>query len=106
MSELQNIPFRKERTEYIVGPAIKIFDVGVEVVYSDKAPARHREVLDQIYKDDDDYLLEGHIQGFVTSQGRFLDRREAALLVKENMKSICNYDDFIVKDELYSEDLW
>lgn len=44
-----------------------------------------------------------HVQGFLTSQGRFVDRQEAMVLQKTvGIKSICGYRG----DILFSEDLY
>lgn len=41
-------------------------------------------------------------QGFVTNAGRFVDRKEAAVIGK----AAGQYDEWPVRVELYSEDLW
>jgi hypothetical protein len=49
----------------------------------------------------------GFIQGFMTNQGRFVDRTEAMILAKAaNMHSCYRKDGKLRGDELFSEDLY
>ncbi|MGQ7794495.1 hypothetical protein ACUN0C_18985 [Faunimonas sp. B44] len=65
-------------------------------IYSQHRPARHHDIIRYMHQ-------QGfgpecmHEQGFVTTDGRFVNRREAAALVDQPLKW---------PPLLYSEDLW
>lgn len=89
--------------EKIVAVAIKVFGV----TNSLPAPARHADVLKKLIDfnrvpDFNPLVMLGDAEGFLTSTGRFVNRREAAriaLAARQTTK-------LIDPPELFSEDLW
>lgn len=94
----------------IVAAAIKIN----HAVISMAAPARHADILRQIKglhdpHDRPHWSYEAEIQGFITHEGKFMERREAFAHVHECGQGTPrrrtgreNYQG----EELFSEDLW
>jgi hypothetical protein len=88
----------------IIAAAIKIGDVVTFI----PAPARHHHVLHSLAKSfkgrtDEGYTKE--VQGFLTSEGLFLDREEAfneAVYCGQLKRKPGGYNG----TELFSEDLW
>lgn len=75
------------------------------MVFSKESPARHHHVLHALDKDYKLCALTIGIpenQGFLTSTGRFVGRKEAAGIAQEAMQ----IDEPNWPPELYSEDLW
>jgi len=81
----------------IVAAACSVWGVTI----SAPKPARHNTIINAI-----GLLVEDHsniVQGFLTSDGRFLDRMEAKALVAINgQEAIADHH----PTRLYSEDLW
>lgn len=84
-------------SERIISVAISAFGV----VASLPAPARHGDVLRKLY-DFNPLVLGGDCQGFLTSAGRYVNRRDAA----EIALTAGQTDKLIAAPDLYSEDLW
>lgn len=88
----------------IVAAAIKIADV---VCYI-PAPHRHHHIIHSLSKSFNGRTDKGYneeVQGFITSNGVFMDRKEAykhACLCGQLNRQPGGYNG----DELYSEDLW
>lgn len=83
--------------ERIISVAISAFGI----VASLPAPARHGDVLHKLHHFND-MALPPDTQGFLTSAGRFVNRRDAAVLALEAGQ----LDKLHSPPELYSEDLW
>ena len=77
--------------EYIIAPAVKKDD---EIRISRFC---HAELISY------DNFFKGAEQGFITSLNRFVDRKEALKIAKQNNK---NLNKLCESDELYSEDLF
>jgi hypothetical protein len=100
----------------IVAAAIKFAGrEGHELICFVPRPGRHHDVLHSMWhqfadgKSDrthESYAKE--VQGFLTDDGRFLNRREAFIHVKECGQRMIRSTDpkHYQGDELYSEDLW
>lgn len=84
-------------TERIISVAISAFGI----VASLPAPARHGDVLRKLY-DFNPIAIGGDSQGFLTSAGRYVNRRDAADLAL----AAGQVDKLISAPDLYSEDLW
>lgn len=70
---------KSEKTETIVAAAVQVFGVTMSL----PVPKRHHHILQALsIKGGLDMILHGHpdAQGFVTSSGRFVGRREAAAI--------------------------
>jgi hypothetical protein len=84
--------------EHIVAAAIKIDGV----THSMPAPARHHTILHALVQYPDEALGGTAKQGFLTSTGRFVDRREgASIAVRADQIRNPKWP-----PDLYSEDLW
>lgn len=71
-------------------------------VYVAVRPGRHHTVMREMF-DMGVYAEEGHVQGFYTNKGRFVDRREGlAIALAANQLIRKTPPDY----ELFSEDLW
>lgn len=94
----------------IVSAAIKINGA----VISMPRPARHADILRQIKGLHDPYDRPGwsyevEIQGFITDQGEFLNRRQAydhAIRCEQGTPNRRTSPGNYQGEELYSEDLW
>lgn len=66
---------------------------------------RHHNIISTVHNllGKSSFQMGKHIQGFLTSKDRFVDRYEALLIAKEQ-NQILNLDD--VRGQLYSEDLY
>lgn len=76
--------------------AIKIHDCCCAV----DPPERHCDIIRAYARATGNPLPAGSVQGFVTSDGRFVDRAEAAVIAFKAGQIDKP------KDELFSEDLW
>jgi hypothetical protein len=75
--------------------------------YSLPRPNRHHHVIRMIAKENGVGIKGGDIQGFLDSQGRFLNRCDAMKLARENGQLNRSSESGSYQgDELYSEDLW
>ena len=83
--------------ERIISVAISAFGI----VASLPAPARHGDVLRKLH-DFNPIALGGECQGFLTSAGRYVNRRDAAAIAL----AAGQVDKLISAPDLYSEDLW
>jgi hypothetical protein len=81
----------------IIGPAIKKDNI----IYSLKKPKRHHDVIKYIIEEFKLDAKNGE-QGFITHDGKFLNRRDAAEYVLKR-KDITKLS---WPPLLYSEDLW
>lgn len=73
-------------------------------VWAVEVPGRHHTIARTRFETlGPDYHLEGRaIQGFVTTRGRFVDRKEAAQIAIESGQ----LEKLSWPPDLYSEDLW
>ncbi|TPJ70501.1 hypothetical protein [Mesorhizobium sp. B2-6-7] len=83
--------------ERIISVAISAFGI----VASLPAPARHGDVLRKLY-DFNQTVVGGDAQGFLTNTGRYVNRRDAAVIALEAGQ----VDKLTAAPDLYSEDLW
>ncbi|TPJ76842.1 hypothetical protein FJ422_29470 [Mesorhizobium sp. B2-6-3] len=83
--------------ERIISVAISAFGI----VASLPAPARHGDVLRKLY-DFNQTVIGGDAQGFLTNTGRYVNRRDAAVIALEAGQ----VDKLTAAPDLYSEDLW
>jgi hypothetical protein len=70
------------------------------VVYSVERPGRHHDVIRSICAAGYGPVGGDSEQGFVTTDGRFVDRREASLIARMGGQVM------FVEDTLFSEDVW
>lgn len=84
-------------TAAIVAAATKIGDA----VYSLPSPKRHHDIVRMLYTDGIDQT--NAIQGFITSDGDFVNRKQAKTMVRRNRQATIRD---IHPDQLFSEDLW
>lgn len=76
------------------------------IVYSLPAPNRHHNVIHYVI-DVTDGDVRPYVQGFITSSGEFLDRKQAMQLAMANGQlNRRPGEQFYQGPELYSEDLW
>lgn len=76
-------------------------------VYSLPRPARHHTVMQHIWDTFGDKVFIGPgAQGFVTSRGRFVNRREALRIVKLARQPQIDHSALNAGGRLFSEDLW
>lgn len=76
-------------------------------VYSLPPPARHHNVMRHIWDTvGGEAFIGPGAQGFVTSRGRFVNRREALRIVKAAGQPQIDHPALNVGERLYSEDLW
>ena len=89
-------------TEVIISVAVKMAN---GLILSLPAPARHHNVI-HIMSDLDIYKTDeaNHEQGFLTSTGRFVDRKEA-FEIAEREDQILDIEN-TRRAGLFSEDLW
>lgn len=73
------------------------------VVYSLPPPARHHNVNWLMHDQGISTMHSVVVQGFLLSDGRFVDRREAKKVAVACGQQIARHMDL---DELYSEDAW
>lgn len=83
--------------ERIIAVAISAFGV----IASLPAPARHGDVLNKLH-DFNSLPLPPDTQGFLTSAGRYVNRRDAAKIALE-AGQVATLE---APPQLYSEDLW
>jgi hypothetical protein len=88
------------KTEEIACVAIKYADIGVLAL---PAPARHHHVMwSRLFVDGK--ATPGHaIQGFLTTKGRFVDRKEGLAIATARNQIVQKHGN---ATELYSEDMW
>lgn len=84
-------------TERIVSVAISAFGI----IASLPAPARHGDVLKKLHYFNE-IVLGPDTQGFLTNAGRYVNRRDAAVIALEQGQC----EKLIAPPKLYSEDLW
>lgn len=91
--------------ERIVAAALKIG----EVVYSVPRPGRHHTIMHALARSDERHWLEHGLgreeQGFLTSEGRFVDRMEAALIAVSAGQAKAS-EVSIRGNQLFSEEVW
>ena len=87
--------------EKIEAAAIKLKDGRIVFKFS---PARHSDVMLDISTQGDS--LSGAIQGFMTSEGRFVTREEAYKIADAAGQIIQREDVTPTPGTLYTEDLW
>lgn len=73
-------------------------------IYSLPKPNRHHHLIKLIFEENGKGLTRGQIQGFLDSDGNFVDRFEALKIALE-AKQVLNEKD-IRAERLFSEDLW
>ena len=85
--------------EKIVASAIKFYlkDDEYPIIMSAK---RHCDVFEKMYNFHLDYIKSTAVQGFLTTEHRFVDRYDAAVIAyrADQTEELVNY--------LYSEDIW
>ena len=86
--------------ETIIAAAIKTGPVNVALVLR---PGRHKDVAEHLVKKGMKEPAE-ESKGFVTSEGRFVDRVEGKQIAYEAQQIITR--EGLERDELHSEDLW
>ncbi len=86
------------KLEFIISAAIKHEDV----IFSLPRPSRHYHIAHKMYDMGLPKTAQQY-QGFLTTTGRFVDRKEAATLAMVNGQIV---KPKFVSDELFSEDLW
>lgn len=84
--------------ETIVSVAISAYGL----VFMLPPPARHHTVMTKIHEFNSEIQVNPKGQGFLTSKGRYVGRRDAALIAKSSGQ----VDQLIAPPELFSEDLW
>lgn len=84
--------------ETIVAVAIKTTE---HLIYF-PAPSRHHNIIKFI----DKRLRKDHIQGFMTSENRFVDREEAKIIATKASQLLPGVLSIEEQPELFSEDLW
>jgi len=87
-------------SEAIACAAIRHIDT--DKLWSAPRPARHHNLIHTIFKEIGRTVGSKHVQGFLTTTGRFVDRHEAFKIAKEVGQ--LSPDD--KGDTLISEDLW
>ena len=77
------------------------------VAYSLPPPARHHTVMRHIWDTvGEDAFIGPGAQGFLTSTGRFVNRRKALRIVKAAGQPQIDHPALNVGGQLFSEDLW
>jgi hypothetical protein len=90
----------------IVAAALRCeIDEGLEVIISAPPPARHHNLLFAHYEMRGYPLNNSKNQGFLTSEGKFVDRIEGMKIVLECNQKLIDHPSR-VEGVLYSEDLW
>ena len=84
----------------IVCAAIKLECGEPELIVSAPRPYRHHDIIHSLYQRG--VKQSGKIQGFLTSDGNFVDRKEAAKIALRS-KQITKLE---YPPNLFSEDLW
>lgn len=84
-------------TAAIVAAATKIGDA----VYSLPSPKRHHDIVRMLYADGVDQT--DATQVFITSDGDFVNRKQAKTMVRRNQQPTINDHH---PNQLFSEDLW
>ena len=89
--------------EIIICAAIKLEDTG-KIYYGHRHNHCITAMTDNLswYMNRQEISKLKTIQGFITSNNRFVDRKEAMIIAKENNQIISNSN----SDKLYSEDLY
>lgn len=100
----------------IVAAAIKFAGrEGHELICFVPRPGRHHNVLHSLWhqfqdgkKDRTNESFESEVQGFLTDEGKFLNRRDSFVHVRECGQQMVRPigPGYYQGDELYSEDLW
>jgi hypothetical protein len=72
-------------------------------VWSKPAPKRHSDIINEMFDILGEELDAPQAEGFVSSSGHFLDRREALLLARASGQTFLEEPP---DDELFSENLW
>jgi hypothetical protein len=92
----------------IAGETVETAAVSVKgVVYTLPRPARHCDVMRHIWETvSKDIFVGPDAQGFVTSRGRFVNRRKALRVVKAAGQPQIDHPALNVGNQLFSEDLW
>lgn len=85
-------------TERIISVAISAFGI----IASLPAPARHGDVLRKLWEFNQTVVVGADRQGFLTSTGRYVNRRDAAAIAL----AAGQVDRLTAAPDLYSEDLW
>lgn len=80
--------------EHIAAVAIKMPDGSIR---TKERPARHHELIHDLYEETGE-VVTGQ-QGFVTNEGRFVERKEAYIIA-------IKADQLDPKRTLFSEDVW
>lgn len=84
--------------ERIISVAISAFGI----VASLPAPARHGDVLRKLWDFNQTVVVGEDRQGFLTNTGRYVNRRDAAVIAL----AAGQLDKLYAPPDLYSEDLW
>lgn len=92
-------PVSVTQAERIVAVAIKMGTVIVTAA----APARHGHIIHAIYNLNRKHHILPSDQGFLTTLGRFVDRREARMIADIQGQVTSSGPGF---QELFSEDVW
>lgn len=93
--------FKFEGKLYVEKAAIALGDGSF---YAVPRPKRHSDVIDIMVKDGHPTPITGE-QGFVLSDGRFVDRKEAYVVAKEAEQFVETYEERM-PGTLFSEDVW
>lgn len=78
---------------------------GVEIIISAPPPARHHNLLFAYYELKGEPLGDSKNQGFLTSEGKFVDRKEAMRIALASNQKLIDHPSRI-EGVLFSEDLW
>ena len=95
----------------IVDEIVQITHVAIKqcgIIYSLPAPHRHHDVIRLISTTTNERMITRGpaIQGFLTSEGEFLDRKQAYLLACMTNQIKRDRDSGYQGNSLFSEDLW
>ena len=74
-------------------------------IFSLPSPNRHHNVIRMIAEETGEGIKDFHKEGFVTSNGMYLSRREAFIYAK-NKNQLNRDPNGYSGDELFSEDIW
>lgn len=91
---------RRPEPEEIACAAIKYDDIGALFL---PAPARHHHIIWARLMIDGVPTHSNGIQGFLTTRGRFVDRKEGLRIAEARDQIEIKHPSF---NELYSEDMW
>jgi hypothetical protein len=90
----------------IVAAALKcVGEEGFEFIISAPPPARHHNLLFAYYELKGKPLGNSKNQGFLTSEGKFVDRQEAMRIALASNQKLIDHPSRI-EGVLFSEDLW